>query len=100
MATSNKGSVQGKYKAVFFDMGGVVVGSPFSGIADYEKQHGLPTNYLNVAIVRSGHNGAFQKLERSEIDLWAFYEEFSTQLSDPLNIPAYAQYAKLRNKGK
>ena len=40
----------GPYKAVFFDIGGVVVGSPFSGIADYEKEHNLPVNYLNVAM--------------------------------------------------
>ncbi|KAF9348858.1 hypothetical protein BGX26_012762 [Mortierella sp. AD094] len=99
MATSTKSSTQGKpFKAVFFDMGGVVVGSPFSGIAEYERELGLPVNYLNVAISRSGSNGAFQKLERNEIDLWAFYDAFSEQLSDPLNVAAYAQYAQLRNK--
>ncbi|KAG0006183.1 hypothetical protein BGZ80_000887 [Entomortierella chlamydospora] len=99
MATSNKSSTQEKsFKAVFFDMGGVVVGSPFSGIAEYERDYGLPVNYLNVAISRSGSNGAFQKLERNEIDLWAFYDAFSEQLSDPLNVAAYAQYAQLRNK--
>ncbi|KAG0204723.1 hypothetical protein BGX28_003428 [Mortierella sp. GBA30] len=86
------------YKAVFFDMGGVVVGSPFQGIADYEKEHGLPVNYVNVAISRAGANGAFQKLERGEVDLWTFYEEFSEQLSDPQNIKAYAKYAHLRGK--
>ncbi|KAF9571398.1 hypothetical protein EC968_000664 [Mortierella alpina] len=86
------------YKAVFFDMGGVVVGSPFQGIADFEREHSLPTNYLNVAISRAGDNGAFQRLERGEVDLWAFYDEFSQQLSDPLNVQAYAAYAKLRGK--
>ncbi|KAF8937630.1 hypothetical protein BGZ58_002391 [Dissophora ornata] len=77
----------GPYKAIFFDIGGVVVGSPFSGIADYEKEHNLPVNYLNVAI-----------LERGEVDLWAFYEAFSDQLSDPANVAAYAKYAQLRGK--
>ncbi|KAF9429151.1 hypothetical protein BGZ76_001745 [Entomortierella beljakovae] len=85
------------FKAVFFDIGGVVVGSPFSGIADYEKEYGLPRNYLNVAIERSGRDGAFQKLERAELDLWTFYEKFSEQLSDPRNVAAYTQYAKLKN---
>ncbi|KAF9115218.1 hypothetical protein BGX27_008583 [Mortierella sp. AM989] len=99
MATHAKGSAQEKpYKAVFFDIGGVVVGSPFSGIADYEKEHGLPVNYLNVAITQAGSNGAFQKLERSEIDLWTFYDAFSDQLSDPANVAAYVQYAQMRNK--
>ncbi|KAF9938471.1 hypothetical protein BGZ67_010773 [Mortierella alpina] len=86
------------YKAVFFDMGGVVVGSPFQGIADFERGHSLPVNYLNVAISRAGEHGAFQKLERGEVDLWTFYDEFSQQLSDPLNVQAYAEYAKLRGK--
>jgi hypothetical protein len=40
----------GLYKAVFFDIGGVVVGSPFQGIADFEREHNLPPNYLNVAM--------------------------------------------------
>ncbi|KAI8360995.1 HAD-like domain-containing protein [Mortierella sp. GBAus27b] len=95
---TQKPTLAGRYKAVFFDIGGVVVGSPFSGIAAYEKQHNLPVNYLNVAIMRAGSSGAFQKLERGEIDLWAFYDAFSEQLSDPLNVPAYAKYAQLRGK--
>ncbi|KAG0223652.1 hypothetical protein BGX31_008379 [Mortierella sp. GBA43] len=103
---TQKPTLAGRYKAVFFDIGGVVVGSPFSGIAAYEKQHNLPVNYLNVAMqltlvfnsMRAGSSGAFQKLERGEIDLWAFYDAFSEQLSDPLNVPAYAKYAQLRGK--
>ncbi|KAG9061490.1 hypothetical protein KI688_007068 [Linnemannia hyalina] len=88
----------GPYKAILFDIGGVVVGSPFQGIADFELQHNLPVNYLNVAITRAGHNGAFQRLERGEVDLWSFYDAFSDQLSDPRNVAAYAKYAELRSK--
>ncbi|KAF9982748.1 hypothetical protein BGZ65_002540 [Modicella reniformis] len=114
--------LEGRYKAVFFDIGGVVVGSPFSGIAAYEKLYNLPVNYLNVAMqlvsvfcsplhltsnaqhivmvnsMRAGSNGAFQRLERGEIDLWTFYDAFSEQLSNPLNVAAYAKYAQLRGK--
>ncbi|KAG0055769.1 hypothetical protein BGZ83_007494 [Gryganskiella cystojenkinii] len=88
----------GPYKAVFFDIGGVVVGSPFQGIADYEREHNLPPNYLNVAISRAGPQGAFQKLERGELDLWEFYDAFSHQLSNPLNVAAYTKYAQMRGK--
>ncbi|KAI1316155.1 hypothetical protein EDD11_010393 [Mortierella claussenii] len=98
MSASGQEHSAGRYRAVFFDIGGVVVGSPFSGIADYEREHGLPVNYLNVAISQAGPNGAFQKLERGELDLWTFYDAFSEQLSDPSNIAAYTQYAKLRGK--
>ena len=38
------------YKAVIFDIGGVCVASPFRGIAKYEREHGLPPNYINVAM--------------------------------------------------
>ncbi|KAG0076664.1 hypothetical protein BGZ93_000691 [Podila epicladia] len=91
-------SSQRSFKAVFFDIGGVVVGSPFQGIADYEKEHSLPVNYINVAITAAGSKGPFQQLERGEIDLWSFYDAFSKQLSDPSNVDAYAQYAQLRGK--
>ncbi|KAF9910190.1 hypothetical protein EC991_007117 [Linnemannia zychae] len=94
---SNSSSLgKGPFKAVLFDIGGVVVGSPFQGIADFELQHNLPVNYLNVAI--SGPSGAFQRLERGELDLWSFYGAFSEQLSDPRNVAAYAKYAQLRSK--
>ncbi|KAG0026035.1 hypothetical protein BGZ81_006669 [Podila clonocystis] len=89
---------QRSFKAVFFDIGGVVVGSPFQGIADYEKEHSLPVNYINVAITAAGSKGPFQQLERGEIDLWSFYDAFSKQLSDLSNVDAYAQYAQLRDK--
>ncbi|KAF8941749.1 hypothetical protein BGZ47_007230 [Haplosporangium gracile] len=96
--SSVKPTPVGLFKAVLFDIGGVVVGSPFQGIADFELQHNLPVNYLNVAITRAGHNGAFQRLERGEVDLWSFYEAFSDQLSDTRNVAAYAKYAELRSK--
>lgn len=35
-------------KAVFFDIGGVVVKSPLLGIYKFEEDHGLPPNYMNV----------------------------------------------------
>lgn len=30
--------------------GGVCVGSPMAGIHAYEQRHGLPRNYINVAM--------------------------------------------------
>lgn len=48
--SSVKPTPPGRFKAVLFDIGGVVVGSPFQGIADFELQHNLPVNYLNVAM--------------------------------------------------
>ncbi len=38
-------------KAVIFDIGGVVVGSPISAIHQYEVDLGLRKNQLNLALV-------------------------------------------------
>ncbi|KAI8097906.1 HAD-like domain-containing protein [Gilbertella persicaria] len=85
-------------KAVIFDIGGVCVGSPMAGIHRFEEQHGLPRNYINVAIVKQGDQGAFQRLERGEIKLHEFYKDFSEQLSHPLNKEHYKAY--LEKSGK
>ncbi|KAF8894462.1 epoxide hydrolase [Infundibulicybe gibba] len=72
-------------KAVIFDIGGVVVRSPFIAIATYEHEHGIPENYLNCSIVGRGSQGAWQKFERGEIPLFVFYDAFSRDLSDTTN---------------
>ncbi|KAL1927069.1 hypothetical protein VTP01DRAFT_5032 [Rhizomucor pusillus] len=87
-----------KFKAVIFDIGGVCVGSPMAGIHRYEKEHGLPRNYINVAIVKQGENGAFQKLERGEIRLKDFYKQFGEELSDPAHKIHYQEYLKKSGK--
>ncbi|KAK7023959.1 epoxide hydrolase [Favolaschia claudopus] len=72
-------------RAVIFDIGGVVMRSPFIAIAAYEKQLGLPENYLNCSIVERGPNGAWQKFERGELSLLPFYDAFTRDLSDTTN---------------
>lgn len=69
-------------KAVIFDIGGVVLKSPFIEIAAYEKELRLPPNYLNCLIVGRGPQGAWQKFERGEIGIFEFYDAFSRDLSD------------------
>lgn len=84
-------------KLVLFDIGGVVVGSPIAGVHIYERQNGLPFNYLNVAITARGRQGAFQRLERSEIDLWTFYHQFGEELSATEQLNEwYTAYCKSR----
>ncbi|KAJ6547069.1 HAD-like domain-containing protein [Mycena capillaripes] len=85
------------FKAVIFDIGGVVMRSPFIAIAAYERKLGIPENYLNCSIVERGSNGAWQKFERGELPLFPFYEEFSRDLSDTANGNVwYAAYCKRR----
>ncbi|KAJ8093183.1 hypothetical protein PM082_020668 [Marasmius tenuissimus] len=82
-------------KAVIFDIGGVVLRSPFIAIAQYERDHGIPENYLNCSIVARGPQGAWQKFERGELEIFAFYDAFSRDLSDTANGNVwYRSYCK------
>jgi len=84
-------------KAVIFDIGGVVCQSPFVAIAQYEREKGLPPNYLNVSISGRGSAGAWQKFERGQLPLLEFYNAFGADLSDTVSGNAwYASYCKRR----
>jgi putative hydrolase of the HAD superfamily len=63
-------------RAVIFDLGGVVIGSPLHAIAAYERELGLERNAVNHAVVRSGAAGAWSRLERGELGLEDFYPLF------------------------
>ncbi|TFL07697.1 HAD-like protein [Pterulicium gracile] len=80
-------------KAVIFDIGGVVLRSPFIAIAEYEQELGLPKDYINVSIRSRGSDGAWQQFERGELPLLAFYQAFSRDLSDTTaNNASYSNY--------
>lgn len=72
-------------KAIIFDIGGVVLHSPFIAIDEFESEKGLPKDYLNVSITSRGPRGAWQKFERGELSLFSFYQEFGRDLSDTDN---------------
>ena len=62
--------------AVLFDIGGVIQDSPLHAIARYERDHVLPTNAINRAVVASGETGAWSRLERGELTLDAWCAPF------------------------
>jgi putative hydrolase of the HAD superfamily len=64
------------YRAVIFDLGGVVVGSPLHAIAAYERDTGIPAGAINTIVVSTGPGGAWSRLERGELTLEAFYPAF------------------------
>jgi len=71
-------------KAILFDIGGVCVVSPFRAILDYEVARGIPPGWVNFSISRSAPNGAWQRLERGEIENNAdFFALFNHDLSRP-----------------
>jgi putative hydrolase of the HAD superfamily len=64
------------YRAVIFDLGGVVVGSPLHAIAEYERAHELPAGFINRVVVTTAPGGAWSQLERGELTLDEFYPVF------------------------
>src|SRR5437899_7628103 len=65
-----------RYRAVIFDLGGVVVGSPLEAIAAYERSLGIPAGFINRVVVATGPAGAWSRLERGELTLEGFYPAF------------------------
>ncbi len=71
-----------RHRAVIFDLGGVVLGSPLHAIAALEREEGLPAGFVNQVVVRSGEAGAWSRLERGELALEAFYAAFEQDCSE------------------
>ena len=63
-------------RAVIFDLGGVVFGSPLHAIAAYEEANGIAAGAINHVVVHAGRDGAWARLERGELELEAFYPAF------------------------
>ena len=70
------------YRAVLFDIGGVVVGSPLDAIARYERDEGIPPGSINRIVIGSGARGAWSRLERGELRLPDFFVAFDAECSD------------------
>ncbi|KAK0551646.1 hypothetical protein OC845_002061 [Tilletia horrida] len=86
-------------KCVLFDIGGVVVGSPLVAINEYEKRKNLPRHWINVAITQQGADGAFQRFERNELDLYSFYKQFGAELSNARqNNGWYRKFCEMRGQ--
>jgi putative hydrolase of the HAD superfamily len=64
---------------VIFDLGGVVVDSPLHAIAAYELELGIPAGFVNRLVVETGSGGAWSRMERGEIDMATFYDEFEKE---------------------
>lgn len=64
------------YRAVIFDLGGVVFPSPFDAFDAYERANGLPERFIRSVVAASADHGAWARLERSEVA----FEQFCTEL--------------------
>lgn len=69
-------------RAVIFDLGGVVMGSPLHAIAAFESERGLPADFINRTVVDTGPEGAWSRLERGELRLDAFAPLFEAECAE------------------
>jgi putative hydrolase of the HAD superfamily len=61
------------FKAVIFDLGGVVFPSPFEAFDAYDVETGLEPGTVRRLIRTSSESGAWAALERGELTMPAFY---------------------------
>jgi putative hydrolase of the HAD superfamily len=74
-------------RAVIFDLGGVVLGSPPHAFRAYEAERGIEINFLNRMVMRNGRAGAWARLERGELDMASFMAAFDAEaLADGVTI--------------
>jgi putative hydrolase of the HAD superfamily len=67
------------YHAVIFDFGGVFTASPFEAFARFERDRGLPENFLRQVNAMNHLENAWARLERAEIDHDTFDELFAAE---------------------
>lgn len=66
--------------AVIFDLGGVVLESPFVAFHNMEDRYGLPRNTIATAIKVGGEQGALARIERGEITADEFHAQFESEV--------------------
>lgn len=69
-------------KAVLWDFGGVILTSPFEAFRLYEKEAGLPEDFIRGLNARNPDINAWAKMERSEVSLDAFVTLFEAEAAE------------------
>lgn len=67
------------YRAVIFDLGGVVLPSPIQFFREYEREKRLPDRFISNVVVGGGEHGAWSRLERGELSLGEFVVAFGDE---------------------
>jgi putative hydrolase of the HAD superfamily len=66
-------------RAVLWDLGGVIIASPFEAFAAYEREVGLPPGFIRAVNATDPHGNAWARLERAEIDPDEFASAFEVE---------------------
>jgi putative hydrolase of the HAD superfamily len=65
--------------AVLWDFGGVLSTSPFEAFARYEREHGLPADFLRRVNATNPDANAWSRLERNELTVDEFGRAFAEE---------------------
>ena len=68
-----------KIEAVLWDFGGVILASPFDAFARYEREAGLPENFIRGLNARNADSNAWARMERSDITTAEFVVAFEAE---------------------
>ena len=66
-------------RAALFDFGGVILSSPFEAFAAFERERGLPVDFLRTVNATNPDTNAWAALERSEVSLEEFGRRFAAE---------------------
>jgi putative hydrolase of the HAD superfamily len=66
-------------QAVLWDFGGVILSSPFEAFQRYERDRGLPIDFIRTINATDPHTNAWARLERSEITPDEFDAAFAAE---------------------
>lgn len=66
-------------QAVLFDFGGVILSSPFEAFAAYERDHGLPPDFIRTLNATNPDRNAWAQLERSTVTFDEFCDLFEAE---------------------
>lgn len=69
----------GRFRAVFWDFGGVILESPFDAFARYETAKGLPAGFLRRVNATNPDTNAWALLERNEVSPAQFDSLFADE---------------------
>ncbi len=88
-------------RAVIFDLGGVVLGSPLHAIARFERERGLAPGCVNQRVAGGGPQGAWARLERGELSLETFFPAFEAECHGAgFPLDAHALFACMAEASK
>jgi putative hydrolase of the HAD superfamily len=81
MTSQDVSSQNSDFRAVVFDLGGVILESPIHLFLRLEAERGLPVNLIGKVVVEAGTTGAWAKLERGELSMQDFCTAFDAELA-------------------